>query len=94
MRALRVSAMIHSKALAQCNSIIKGLPNRKKELQDELEEWTQEVAKLRAALPSEIAAKKLREVDIPALEKELDESTAKYGAISASQEEVRVSRAS
>jgi hypothetical protein len=69
--------------------VIKGAPARKKELQEEFQQWTEEVEKLRAALPSELALKKLQDVDIPAIQKDHDEALAKYGKISDSQEEVR-----
>lgn len=64
------------------------------ETKEELEQWQSELDKLRRMQPSVATVQQLKDKDIPALNKQLKEDSAKLADVQQQVEQVRISRCS
>lgn len=72
-----------------CNKRFEEIPREKAELQDDLKEWQDELERVKKLLPHELAAKKLRETDLPSVQNELKELESEWAASSRKSEDTR-----
>ena len=63
-------------------------PARVEKLKENVEFWSDQLASLRRALPTEVSLQKLVQDDIPLAEKDVEDATAKLGPATAKAEEV------
>lgn len=73
---------------SQCNDTISSAPQKKNELEGELESWSEEVSKLRSVQPLEVSALKLEKDEIPQAQKDAENAKSKQPAAQSAQEAV------
>ncbi|KAI9620197.1 hypothetical protein H4Q26_013764 [Puccinia striiformis f. sp. tritici PST-130] len=74
---------------AYCQTTIERLPAKKRKGEEELKEWHEQLERLKKVLPLEISATKLRDVDIPHLQKDINELESKFDASNRKAEEAQ-----